>query len=54
MIVLPLIRLYCSADKNSVMDQLRLALEWNMIDVAKNDILTDDKSIPVRYANFEI
>lgn len=29
------------------MDQLRLALAWNRIDVAKSDIFTDDKRWPV-------
>lgn len=30
------------------MDQLRLALAWNRIDVAKSEIFTDDKRWPVR------
>ncbi|XP_052253944.1 transient receptor potential cation channel subfamily M member-like 2 isoform X2 [Dreissena polymorpha] len=34
------------ANKNQVMDQLRLALAWNRIDVAKSDIFTDDKQWP--------
>ncbi|WAR05192.1 TRPM2-like protein [Mya arenaria] len=34
------------ANKNQVMDQLRLALAWNRIDVAKSDIFTDDKRWP--------
>ncbi|KAL3836664.1 hypothetical protein ACJMK2_022086 [Sinanodonta woodiana] len=31
------------ANKNHVMDQLRLALAWNRIDIAKSEIFTDDK-----------
>ncbi|XP_053372803.1 transient receptor potential cation channel subfamily M member-like 2 [Mercenaria mercenaria] len=34
------------ANKNQVFDQLRLALAWNRIDVAKSDIFTDDKRWP--------
>ncbi|KAH3703778.1 hypothetical protein DPMN_078825 [Dreissena polymorpha] len=34
------------AYKNQVIDQLRLALAWNRIDVAKSDIFTDDKQWP--------
>ncbi|KAL4228805.1 Transient receptor putative cation channel subfamily M member 2 [Mactra antiquata] len=34
------------ANKNQVMDQLRLALAWNRIDVVKSDIFTDDKRWP--------
>ncbi|KAK3605981.1 hypothetical protein CHS0354_019660 [Potamilus streckersoni] len=31
------------ANKNHVMDQLKLALAWNRIDIAKSEIFTDDK-----------
>ncbi|XP_064594682.1 transient receptor potential cation channel subfamily M member-like 2 isoform X2 [Liolophura sinensis] len=31
------------ANSNQVMDQLRLALAWNRIDVAKSEIFTDDR-----------
>ncbi|KAK3605983.1 hypothetical protein CHS0354_019662 [Potamilus streckersoni] len=31
------------ANKNQVMDQLKLALAWNRIDIAKSEIFTDDK-----------
>ncbi|KAL5010117.1 hypothetical protein ScPMuIL_012422 [Solemya velum] len=34
------------ANKNQVMDQLKLALAWNRIDVAKSEIFTDDKQWP--------
>ncbi|WAR05096.1 TRPCG-like protein [Mya arenaria] len=34
------------ANKYKVMDQLKLALVWNRIDVAKSEIFTDDKRWP--------
>ncbi|XP_070175133.1 transient receptor potential cation channel subfamily M member-like 2 [Littorina saxatilis] len=34
------------ANKDQVMDQLRLALAWNRIDIAKSEIFTDDRPWP--------
>lgn len=36
------------------MDQLKLALAWNRIDVAKSEIFTDEKVWPVSLVNAKI
>lgn len=36
-----------SANRDQVMDQLKLALAWNRIDIAKSEIFTDERPWPV-------
>ena len=42
---------FISANKNEVMDQLKLALAWNRIDIAKSDIFTEERLWKVREWN---
>lgn len=39
--------LFFSANKDQVFDQLKLALAWNRVDIAKSEIFTEDKIWPV-------
>ncbi|XP_059152108.1 transient receptor potential cation channel subfamily M member-like 2 isoform X2 [Physella acuta] len=43
---LAILKALLKANKNQVMDQLKLALAWNRIDVAKSEIFTDEKVWP--------
>lgn len=39
---------YLAANKDQIFDQLKLALAWNRIDIAKSEIFTDDRFIQVK------
>ena len=43
-----------SANKDQVMDQLKLALAWNRIDIAKSEIFTDERPWPVSGCPFAL
>ncbi|KAK3787677.1 hypothetical protein RRG08_031907 [Elysia crispata] len=43
---LAILKALLKAKKNNVMDQLKLALAWNRIDVAKSEIFTDENRWP--------
>ena len=38
---------FITANKDQIFDQLKLALAWNRIDIAKSEIFTDDRFIQV-------
>nr|KAI8744050.1 transient receptor potential cation channel subfamily M member 2-like [Biomphalaria glabrata] len=43
---LAILKALLKANKNQAIDQLKLALAWNRIDVAKSEIFTDDRTWP--------
>ncbi|CAL1536039.1 unnamed protein product, partial [Lymnaea stagnalis] len=43
---LAILKALLKANKNQVMDQLKLALAWNRIDMAKSEIFTDERTWP--------